>query len=296
MDASALVKLVQLEQESVALRRYLRRHDGDERVTCTLSRVEVVRAVLAGWLTGNSEGSPSASTHLCSVAGTRSTRETVPVKRGVLVRRTVGGALAAYVLLVRNWHLRWGATHDEVVATLPGDVLLAGPDLVATRAVTIAAEAGDVWPWLAQLGQGRGGFYSYDALENFFARCDIHSADRIVPEWQYITVGDEVKLHPDVPLTVAIAEPGRALVFRGGVPMGQAPAPYDFTWAFVLHDRPDGSTRLVVRERYAYSKRWARLIVEPVEVVSFVMSQRMRCAASGTVSRAERTAPETPGE
>jgi hypothetical protein len=187
----------------------------------------------------------------------------------------VGALAAAYVLLVRRWHLRWGATDDEVGTTLPGDALLPDPDLSATRAVTIDADAHDVWPWLAQLGQARGGFYSYDVLENVFARCNIHSADRIVPEWQHITVGDEVRLHPEVALSVAIAEPGRALVLRGGVPMGQAPAPYDFTWAFVLRDQPDGSTRLVVRERYAYTQPWARVLVEAAEAVSFVMSRKM---------------------
>lgn len=48
LDSSAIVKLVQKEAESDALRRYLRRHRSDERVTSTLSRVEVVRAVQSG--------------------------------------------------------------------------------------------------------------------------------------------------------------------------------------------------------------------------------------------------------
>jgi len=136
------------------------------------------------------------------------------------------------------------------------------------------------------LGQGRGGFYSYDFLENLVG-CDIHSADRIVPEWQDVGVGDEVKLHPKVALAVAALEPGRSLVLRGGVPMGNTPPPYDFTWAFVLRERPDRTTRLLVRERYAYTRRWAPLVVEPVEAVSFVMSQKM---LRGIRDRAERTA------
>jgi hypothetical protein len=187
----------------------------------------------------------------------------------------VAGAAAAYVLFARNWQLHWGATADEVAATLPGDVILPEADLIATRAVTIAASAEAVWPWLVQLGQARGGFYTYDALENAVARCDIHSADRIVPEWQHLEVGDNVKLHPEVALTVAVVEPGQALVLRGGVAMGDTPPPYDFTWAFVVRDQPDGSTRLVVRERYAYTQGWARFLVEPVAAVSFVMSQKM---------------------
>lgn len=202
------------------------------------------------------------------------------------------GALAVYVMFARNWQLRWGATDDEVAATLPGDDLLEEPDLTATRAIGIAADASDVWPWLVQLGQGRGGFYTYDGIENVVARCDMHSADRIVAEWQQVTVGDEVRLHPEVALTVALVDPGRALVLRGGVPMGNMAAPYDFTWAFVLN-QSDDSTRLVVREQYSYTVRWARLLVEAVEVVSFVMSQKM---LRGIRDRAEgRTADDREG-
>jgi hypothetical protein len=194
------------------------------------------------------------------------------------------GTAAAYVLLARPWHLRWGATEEEFCGPLPGDDFIATPDLTAARAITIRASADQVWPWLAHLGQGRGGLYSYDLLENLVG-CNIHSADRIVPEWQDVAVGDEVKLHPEVPLDVAAIEPGRSLVLRGGVPMGETPPPYDFTWAFVLQERSDGTTRLLVRERYAYTQWWSALLVEPVEAVSFVMSQKM---LRGIRDRAER--------
>ena len=56
---------------------------------------------------------------------------------------------------------------------------------------------------------------------------------------------------------------------------GRTPRPYDFTWAFVLADLPDGTTRLVIRERYAFAKWWTGLLVEPIEAVSFVMTQKM---------------------
>jgi hypothetical protein len=194
------------------------------------------------------------------------------------------GSAAAYLLVVRLWQLRWGATEEERDATLAGDDLLPNPDLIATRAITVHALADQVWPWIAQLGQGRGGFYSYDALENLVG-CEIHSADRVVPEWQDLKVGDQVNLAPEVGLGVAGVEPGRALVLRGGVPMGTVPPPYDFTWAFVVREQPDGTTRLLVRERYAYTQRWAPWLVEPVAVVAFVMTQRM---LRGIRDRAER--------
>jgi hypothetical protein len=205
-------------------------------------------------------------------------------RRDVTSVIAIGAAAAAYIRLARPRQLRWGATDQESDGSLPGDDLIANPDLTATRAITVHTSADQVWPWIAQLGQGRGGFYSYDVLENLVG-CDIHSADQIVPQWQAITVGGQVKLHPEVGLDVAVVELGRAPVVRGGVPMGAAPPPYDFTWAFVLQEQPEGTTRLLVRERYAYTQRWAPLLVEPVAVVAFVMSQRM---LRGIKERAER--------
>jgi hypothetical protein len=197
----------------------------------------------------------------------------------------IGGAAAAYTLLARPRHLRWGTTGQEADEALPGDDLIAKADLTATRAITIRAPADQAWPWIAQLGQGRGGFYSYDFLENVVG-CDIHSADRIVPEWQDVRVGDQVRLAPEVALFVVFLERGRSLVLRGGIPIGKTAPPYDFTWAFTLRDRPDGTTRLLVRERYGYTRPWAPLIVEPAEAVSFLMSQRM---LRGIRDRAERS-------
>jgi hypothetical protein len=194
-------------------------------------------------------------------------------------------AAAAAVALARRRYLRFGSTTDELAAVLPGDELVPDADITATRAITIDADAALVWPWIAQLGQGRGGFYSYDVLENLVG-CDMRSADRIVPEWQWIAVGDEVRLHPEVALRIARLDPGTALVVRGGIPMGRVAPPYDFTWAFVLQPHGDRTTRLVVRERYAYTRWWSAVLVEPVQLVSFVMSRRM---LRGIKQRAERT-------
>ena len=196
----------------------------------------------------------------------------------------IGGA--ACVLIVRPRLLRWGATGEELDAQLAGDELLSSTDLSSTRAITIRAPAETVWPWIAQLGQGRGGFYSYDVLENLVG-CDIQSADRIVAEWQDVRVGDDVRLAPEVGLAVAVVDPGRSLVLRGGIQMGTIAPPYDFTWSFALRPQPDETTRLIVRERYAYTRPWARLVIEPTQVLSFVMSRKM---LRGIKDRAERTA------
>jgi hypothetical protein len=137
---------------------------------------------------------------------------------------SVAGAVAVGVALVRARYLRWGATDAELNVGLPGDELVGAADLTATRAVTVRASADVVWPWIAQLGQGRAGFYSYDFLENLVG-CDIHSAERVVAEWQSIDVGDAVHLHPEVRLLVVVLDPGHALVLRGGVPIGRTPSP-----------------------------------------------------------------------
>jgi hypothetical protein len=198
------------------------------------------------------------------------------------------GAAAAYIVWLRPWHLGWGATDEERTMPLPGDDLNPEADLVATRAITVDASPAGIWPWIVQLGQERGGFYTYDALENLVG-CDIHNADEVMAEWQTLEVGDEVRLHPEVPLEVAFLKPEEALVLRGGVPVGDSPPPYEFTWAFVLRQQPDGSTRLLVRERYTYTKRWAPVVVEPVEGMSFLMSQKM---LRGIRDRAEKGARE----
>ena len=189
-------------------------------------------------------------------------------------------ALAASLIIVtgtavlRRRQLRWGATDAELIEVLPGDELVPDPDLTATRAITIHAGVDDVWPWIVQLGQGRGGFYSYDSLENLIG-CDIHSALQINPDWQHLDVGDAVRLAPELALKVAVAEPPRTLVLQGAVLPGTTVAPYDFTWTFDLSPVSASTTRLVVRERYAYTRWWARLMVEPLTVVSFLMSHRM---------------------
>jgi hypothetical protein len=205
------------------------------------------------------------------------------------VRRLLATGVAiagvAAVPWVRGRLLRAGATVDEVGALLAGDDLLPDADLIATRAITIDAPPERVWPWVAQIGQGRGGFYSYDTLENL-AGSHIHSAVTIVPEWQDVRVGDVVRLHPQLALEVAQVDAPHAFVIKSAPTTPSAsPPPYDFTWSFVLDETADAGTRLVVRERYRYTTRNAALVAEPVAVASFVMTQRM---LRGIRARAER--------
>jgi hypothetical protein len=93
----------------------------------------------------------------------------------------VGTALIpAYVYLIRPRFVRWGASGNETVVSLPGDDIVPEPKMQSTRAVTVKAPAAKIWPWLVQIGQGRGGLYSYDWLENL-AGCNVKTVDRILP-------------------------------------------------------------------------------------------------------------------
>lgn len=203
-----------------------------------------------------------------------------------LVVTTLTALGVGAALLTRRMTQTWGTAAHEAFQPLPGDELVPDADVVATRAVGIDASASAVWPWLVQLGYGRGGFYSFDRLERL-AGLDIRSADRIEPAWQTLAVGDRVDLADGFGLRVAALEPGRHLVLLGADEGGGAPAPFDFSWAFVL--RPwsarSGGSRLLVRERYRTHGLAGRLVVEATQVASWVMSSAM---LRGIRDRAQR--------
>jgi hypothetical protein len=188
----------------------------------------------------------------------------------------------AYRRVIHPWQGRWGATDGEIVASLPGDDLIAEPAGQITRAIEIAGPPEAAWPWVVQLGADRGGFYSYDRLENLF-RLGIHSADEVVPEWQERAVGDLV--HADAAggngWYVMDVQPPHALVLQmanvgEGRPFRREEPPFiEFSWAFVLTPHGDGGARLLVRERVAFGNALARLGFGPVGVISFVMTQKM---------------------
>lgn len=178
--------------------------------------------------------------------------------------------------LYRRWHLRWGATPAEAGAAMPGDDLVPVSHFTATRAVTIKARPGDVWPWLAQVGYGRAGFYSYDLLDNLGRP----SAVAIMPQWQRADVGDlaaPMASHPTpgTSFRVADAEPGARLVW----------AKPDSTWAWTLTPAGPGRTRLVTRLRQRYQPTPAGLLtIMLAEFGDFAMMRKMLL---GIKSRAE---------
>ena len=181
----------------------------------------------------------------------------------------------AYAFVVRPWHLRWGATDEEVGKPLPGDGLVPNPAIESTRSVTVNAPVEEVWLWLAQIGQDRGGFYSYEWLENL-AGCRMRNADRIHPEWQHREVGERVFLHPAIGLEVKKFEPGRAIVLEG--------------WgSFVVEPIDEKSTRVIIRSRVPRRLSVLLYYLLTIEIPHFIMERRMLKDIKERAERAEDT-------
>ena len=196
----------------------------------------------------------------------------------------IGGTILLSPLL-RPWYRRWGAAPGEAQASLPGDALVPRPKSELTCAITVETPVERVWPWLAQLGCRRGGWYSYDLLDNG----GLPSADRILPEHQRLAAGDKVLLTPDGKLgyPVVALEPGRSLVLGGtlNTRTGEGVKPdeplpeayYSGINIFVLNPAGARSTRLVFRQRLDWNPSLANTLMYLafLEPISFVMSRKM---------------------
>lgn len=190
-----------------------------------------------------------------------------------------GFAVAAYPALWRERCLNWGARLVEVARPMPGDELSPDAPVVSTRAVGIAAPPSAVWPWLVQMGPGRGGAYTYDWVENLLG-LDMHSADEILPQYQNLEVGDVLPLNPEVGMRVEVLEENRAMMLRS--------VDGAWVWSFGLYPEENGRTRLVSRNRIQdptagpVARTLAMYLMEPG---SLVMERKMLL---GIKERAER--------
>jgi hypothetical protein len=182
-----------------------------------------------------------------------------------------------YVRFLRGPILTYGATDKEAAARLPGDELLEEADGVGTRAIDIEAPPRAVWPWIAQMGPApRGGAYTYDWIENLLG-LDMHSVDRVLPEFQHPQVGDAIGYGPNR-MRLERVEEEHVLAWRS--------EDGNWVWTFVLEPR-NGSTRLVSRNRFRLPSLAARLAMMPMEPASLVMERKM---LRGIKQRAERLA------
>jgi hypothetical protein len=182
----------------------------------------------------------------------------------------------AAVIAIRPWNLQWGTSAAERAMPLPGDQLTPVAHYRIDHGITVNAPVSAVWPWLAQIGQDRGGFYSYSALENAIG-AQVTNAEQIVPEWQTRRVGDLVRAVPEdwmggrfgnsIGWRVLQLVPGRAMVLEN--------------WgAFVLVPINDSTTRMFVRTRGPGIPSQASVAMSPIGLLVFepahlLMERRM---------------------
>ena len=201
--------------------------------------------------------------------------------RKQIVGLAIATALAGlYARVLRKPILNWGATDEETSARLPGDELLEHADGVSTRAIDIDAPPAAVWPWLAQMGPApRGGAYTYDWIENLLG-LNMHSTDRVLPEFQDPEVGQTFSLGSNR-MRMDRVESERVLAWRS--------EDGNWVWTFMLEPR-DGGTRLISRNRFRLPKLVARIGMLPMEPGSLVMERKM---LRGIKQRAEHLSSQT---
>jgi len=200
------------------------------------------------------------------------------------ILRFLGGlALVATMLVVvfallPGWIHTWGATEEEVARAMPGDGILTDPVLTWTHGITIQARPEEVWPWLAQIGDDRGGFYSYAFIENLIDPEDrYHNANEIIPAFQDPQPGEGLIMDY---LTVHTVEPGQYLLAE----LADIPE-LGWTYLWHLYSSGEGATRLVVRMRIQPAPEMDNpAITYVMDLGGFVMERRMM---QGIKDRAE---------
>lgn len=233
------------------------------------------------------------------------------LRRLVAIGAVIGGAVAAFRLVVEPWWRSWGVDTAEATKPLPGDAIVEGGIAAETRAITIDASRSSVWPWLVQMGFGRAGWYSYDAVDMTGS-----SSERILPEHQALAVGDIVPTHPGGGFLVEAVEPEHHLVLSmdadlareqveaakainaespsnlrmaGAIMENGQPTEFHASWAFVLEELDGDRTRLIERFRIRFEasddKPWTRFTLPAIGFGLFVM---MRKQLIGIRDRAER--------
>ena len=200
-----------------------------------------------------------------------------------------------YGCCVRPRLIRWGATDEELATPYPGAVLVPDGERAATMAVTIDTPPDQVWPWLVQMGGDRGGWYSWDRLDNGGRP----SAREVHPEWQDLTLGDYVKYWRSGRRRRRVA--GRRpraeslLGLRGLTdlrgrnldPRQPRPSAYiEGLWGFT--ELPDGHTRLVISGYQTIRPRWLERFVNYwfYVPVTWIMQARMMAVLKRNIERA----------
>ena len=177
--------------------------------------------------------------------------------------------LVVLVIMLLPWMDRWGCTDAEIASGLPGDDLVPDPPRVTNRAVSINTSREAIFPWLAQMGADKSGLYSYTWLENLVG-CQMSKVEEIRPEWQNPKPGDLVKMcakdPAPPPYEIASVDKQNSLVL-----CHRDPERVDDSWAFVIQEQPDGSSRLISRTRTTMTGGFWEIL----RPISFMMERKM---------------------
>jgi hypothetical protein len=248
--------------------------------------------------------------HWCSKEDSR-------MRKLVLVLAALGATGVVVARLLDQWRRTWGISPVEAVKSLPGDELVPNAATSETRGITIEAPASVVWPWLVQMGYGRGGWYSYDQID-----MGTPSATTILPELQQLAVGDLLPTHPGGGFEVKVLDPERALVVYTDTAMVQRqleearasgaeaptlnvqatgaamtaaqPGEFAASWAFVLEPLDGDRSRLVERVRAWFGvgeQPWMRYTLPLMGFGVFVMVRRQLLGIRSRVERATGRSP-----
>jgi hypothetical protein len=239
------------------------------------------------------------------------------VKAFVLAAGALGSGVVAYRRVIRPWWWTWGVDGRDVGRELPGDDLVPRASTADTRSIEIEAPLSDVWPWLLQMGYGRAGWYSYDAIDMSGS-----SSRRLRPEWSTLDVGDIVPTHPGGGFEVRILDPEHALVLYSdtalvasqqaaaradgleqaaanvqatGAVLGAAqPSDFAASWAFILEPTTGHRTRLIERFRVSFGKTDKPWTAATLPLIGFGVFLMTRKQMLGIRDRAEALARSRP--
>lgn len=227
--------------------------------------------------------------------------ERSPFRKLLHIGMVTAGAVGMYALVIKPWLMRRGATDEECFRPLPGDALVPEPQWSFTHGITIHASPAEIWPWLAQWGYGRGGFYSYDWIDQALGAKGIVSASKILVEFQDLKVGDKVPVAPGGEgFVVEKIEDCRYIVLKNRLdlktmkpydPRGPKPEEYlNLSWLWYLDPVAEDRTRLISRCRMDLRARMTPanffFLGEPLQPGSAIMDWGMlngiKCRAEGS--------------
>jgi hypothetical protein len=199
------------------------------------------------------------------------------------------GAVGSYSRWFTPWQRNWGATDEERERPMPGDVPGVHASYFTTRAITVNAPPSAIYPWLMQMGKGRGGLYSYDFLDRIFGFLDARSSTEILPEFQDLKPGDLIPVGRGADFPVVDLKKDEYLLL-GGESEGT-----HWTWSTALYPQSDGTTRLVTRNTGDWGDSWSgRLMLVPMDLAAFIMVWRwlhvLKQRAEGLRERREASA------